>query len=489
MNALRRGIAVATIPPGEWFTPAETTRILNVSHSAVSNAVKRHSLLATGNGKARKLPRATVEALAMKRAKGAGPETANHYVRAARGFFRWLTTANRIGSNPLESLKMLNTTTDTRRARRELTADELRRVFDAARGSHQLFRGLAGADRYFLYLVAAGTGFRANALANLTPADFDLSEATVTLAARFAKNRRTKIQPLPMDVAEALRDFLVGKPANAPIWGGTWAKGFRAAEMLRIDLKAAGIAYAVEGPDGPEYADFHAFRHSYLTLGGRSGIDLRTLQELAGHSKPELTARYSHRRLYDLAGAVAKMPNLVLPNEAPELVPIPLRMTGTDGDSGVPGVPRGVPTGGIRPHRNAQIGTSSSSEGSTGEATERPEIVGAGADLHRPASTCTSSPRRSQLDSGFVERGTLQFNRLRRAAVIAIFPWNAFLEPKPKPEPVKKERRDPLKTAHYYHSLLSTGTFENRAALARYLGVSRARVTQVLNRLLEPSTT
>lgn len=78
--------------------------------------------------------------------------------------------------------------------------------------------------------------------------------------------------------------------------------------MLRIDLDAAGIAYATEGPDGPEYADFHSLRHSYLTLGCRSGIDLRTLQELAGHSKPELTARYSHRRLYDLVGAVDKLP-------------------------------------------------------------------------------------------------------------------------------------------------------------------------------------
>ena len=98
-----------------------------------------------------------------------------------------------------------------------------------------------------------------------------------------------------------------------------------------------------------------------------------------------------------------------------------------------------------------------------------------------------SSPRRSQLDSGFVERGTLQFNRLRRAAVIAIFPWNAFLEPKPKTETAKKERRDPLKTARYYQSLLDTGKFENRAALARYLGVSRAMVTQVLGRLREHS--
>lgn len=108
--------------------------------------------------------------------------------------------------------------------------------------------------------------------------------------------------------------------------------GQRAAEMIRIDLASAGIAYVIEGPDGPEYADFHSLRHSYLTLGGRSGIDLRTLQELAGHSKPELTARYSHRRFYDLAGAVEKLPNLVPPAvSSPHQAEIPLRRTGTEG--------------------------------------------------------------------------------------------------------------------------------------------------------------
>jgi len=39
-----------------------------------------------------------------------------------------------------------------------------------------------------------------------------------------------------------------------------------------------------------------------------------------------------------------------------------------------------------------------------------------------------------------------------------------------------------MKLAHHYQALLDTGKFENRAALARHLGVSRARVTQVLNR-------
>ena len=96
-----------------------------------------------------------------------------------------------------------------------------------------------------------------------------------------------------------------------------------------------------------------------------------------------------------------------------------------------------------------------------------------------------NSPSRSQLEPGFFERGTLRLKRLRRAAVIAVFPWNGSIDLNPESKPVPKERRDTLKLARYYQSLLDSGKFENRAALARYLGVSRARVTQVLRRLLE----
>ena len=46
-----------------------------------------------------------------------------------------------------------------------------------------------------------------------------------------------------------------------------------------------------------------------------------------------------------------------------------------------------------------------------------------------------------------------------------------------------------LRFARYYQPLLDSGKVENRAALARFLGVSRARLTQVLNRLKdEPHT-
>jgi hypothetical protein len=72
--------------------------------------------------------------------------------------------------------------------------------------------------------------------------------------------------------------------------------------------------------------------------------------------------------------------------------------------------------------------------------------------------------------------------------MIEIIPWNGSSEPEPKVSAAPKEFRDPLKLARYYQSLLDSGQFENRAALARHLGVSRARVTQVLRRLKKATT-
>lgn len=131
------------------------------------------------------------------------------------------------------------TAEDIRHARRELTAAELRRLFDVTRASTRTFRGLTGEDRYFLYLTAAGIGFRANAPANLTPGHFDFAAGTVTLPARLNKSRKVKVQPIPPDVAAVLAGYIAGKPGGEPIWGGTWAE--KGADMLRIDLAAAGI--------------------------------------------------------------------------------------------------------------------------------------------------------------------------------------------------------------------------------------------------------
>ena len=84
---------------------------------------------------------------------------------------------------------------------------------------------------------------------------------------------------------------------------------------------------------------------------------------------------------------------------------------------------------------------------------------------------------------GFVELGSYATNKLRQTPIIEFYPWTrppATPKRESKPAP---QQRNPLRLARYYQSLLDSGKFESRAALARHLGVSRARVTQVLNRL------
>ena len=84
---------------------------------------------------------------------------------------------------------------------------------------------------------------------------------------------------------------------------------------------------------------------------------------------------------------------------------------------------------------------------------------------------------------GFVELGSYALNRLRRKPIIEFHAWNAPPTTENERNDPGKPCRDPLRLARYYQSLLDTGKFESRAALARFLGVSRANVTQALNRL------
>ena len=76
------------------------------------------------------------------------------------------------------------------------------------------------------------------------------------MTAAYTKNGKLAVQPLPPDVVSVLGKYLADRPTGTKVWPGMWWDD--AAEMLRIDLDAAGIPYIVDGPDGPLYADFHS---------------------------------------------------------------------------------------------------------------------------------------------------------------------------------------------------------------------------------------
>jgi excisionase family DNA binding protein len=309
---LRRDREPVAVPPGAAFRPGEVAELLGVSREAVYKQVKRLRIEAIGRGKARRIPRAAVELLARNAARGHSTQTANYYLGAVKRFCRWMVRDRRMAENPVEHLQGGNADLDRRHQRRDLAPDELGRLLDVTLTSRRSFRGLSGADRYHLYMAACGTGFRAGELAALTTESFllDADPPAVRLPLRTDKARRGATQPLPPQIADALRGYLARRPKGQPVWPGTWAE--KASVMVNDDLREAGIDYIVESEDGPLHADFHALRHTYISILARAGFTVKQVQKLSRHSTPELTfGRYAHADLKELGDAVGeKMPRL-----------------------------------------------------------------------------------------------------------------------------------------------------------------------------------
>ncbi len=264
-----------------------------------------------------------LDALAVLRDEGLGAETINHHVRAAKGFSRWLWRDGRAREHALAHLATSNPEADRRRQRRALTPEESGRLIQTAELS-PIVMGMTGPDRAMAYAVALGTGLRADEIRALTPERFDLSgdPPTATVPSGYTKNKHEAIQPLPSTLADRLRLWLSKKPPGRPVFD----LPDRTAEMIRVDLEAAGIAS--ETASG--VIDFHALRATYISHLVSSGASVKTCQVLARHSTAALTIGiYAKASLHDIKEAVDALPDLTPTAPKPEAV----AATGTDGGS------------------------------------------------------------------------------------------------------------------------------------------------------------
>ncbi len=180
-----------------------------------------------------------------------------------------------------------------------------------------------------LYRVAMETGLRRNELRSMTPAciDFDGEKPVIVVAPANAKNRKQTIQVIRPELAEELHRWIQEAEIGSeyPLWGNLTQN---TAMMLRKDLKPAGIAYV---DDAGLYADFHALRHSYISLITQGGVHPKLAQKLARHSDINLTmSRYSHTLLADESEALKVLPKLPSVFDDNDNQRQTLRATGTD---------------------------------------------------------------------------------------------------------------------------------------------------------------
>jgi integrase/recombinase XerD len=274
--------------------------------------------------------------LGQLRRAGKSAQTYNHYLKAYKTFTRWLVRDRRTPFDPLVHLARLNVKVDRRHDRRPLSEAEFLRLIEAARNGKRI-EGISGPDRAMLYILAGWTGFRKGELGSLTLRSLrlDANPPTATVAACFSKHRRDDTQVLHPELVRLLKEWLATKqylkpnvplfPISSRVPGGVDRKTHK---MIERDLKAARAKWIKEAEKDKQeyqersesdflcycnhvglYADFHSFRHLFITNLERAGISPKMAQVLARHSDIRLTMNvYTHVELHDQTAAIGSLP-------------------------------------------------------------------------------------------------------------------------------------------------------------------------------------
>ena len=262
-------------------------------------------------------------ALDALRAEGLSNQTATHARSAMRAFCKWAQNDGRLRSNPMAGVNGFNAKEDVRLTRRSLTPEELGKLIEAASLGFP-YRRVDGPTRAMVYRIAAATGFRAGEIRALTRESFHLNgePPRIVLPPEATKNRKGADQPIPKALAEALASWIAGRPEGKPL---IRLPDYETARMMRVDLKAAGIAY--ETPEG--VADFHSLRGYFVSSLVQSGASIKAVQTLARHSTPVTTlAHYAKVGILDITGAVESLPDPMRKPQSPRSEP--MAATGTN---------------------------------------------------------------------------------------------------------------------------------------------------------------
>jgi integrase/recombinase XerD len=218
------------------------------------------------------------------REEGYAPTSMTRKLAALRSFFRFLVREGDVDRSPL---LLIPAPKRSRTLPTVLTVEEIESLLAAPDRSTPL--GLR--DRCLLEVLYA-TGLRVSELLALTVDDVDWVTRTIRVRGKGSKERIVLLGDLAVDALETyihrgrpplLKDrattalFLshLGRPLSV--------RGFHL--VLRQQLGTAGITRPVTP---------HTLRHSFATHLLEGGADLRTVQELLGHTNLSTTQVYTH---------------------------------------------------------------------------------------------------------------------------------------------------------------------------------------------------
>ncbi len=202
---------------------------------------------------------------------------------AARGLFEYLTRTEQAPHNPAELLP--NPRTESRLPR-VLDRDEVRALLDGAPSTTPL----EARDKAMLEL-AYSSGLRCAELVALDLGSVDFEEETVRIHGKGGKER---IVPLGEAAQQAVASYLARwRPALVAGSGERALLVSKSGRRLSPSDVTRRLGLRVQQTSIAGRVSPHALRHSFATHMLEGGADLRSIQELLGHSSISTTQIYT----------------------------------------------------------------------------------------------------------------------------------------------------------------------------------------------------
>lgn len=157
-----------------------------------------------------------------------------------------------------------------------LTKDEIKRLFSVITNpKHKLIIKL-----YY------SSGLRLSEAINLRKKDFDFDENIVWV--RDGKGGKDRMSILSSSISDELREFTQFKGKDDFLFLNKWGEPISERSVQKI-MEKAKLESGIE-----KDVHIHTLRHSFATHLLESGVDIRKIQVLLGHSDLSTTSIYAH---------------------------------------------------------------------------------------------------------------------------------------------------------------------------------------------------
>lgn len=215
---------------------------------------------------------------------GRAPATVARKLAAVRSFYGFLLRTGRITQNPAD---LVSAPKAAARLPRVLTTSQMAEILDTAPTTTPL----EIRDRAMIEL-AYSCGLRSQEVISLSTGSLDFESEQLSVVGKGSRHRRLPVgEPAQRAVEEYLlraRPSLTVDPAETALFISRNGRRLSASDVSRRLSARVRDAAAASGISP------HALRHSFATHLLEGGADLRTIQELLGHSSISTTQVYTH---------------------------------------------------------------------------------------------------------------------------------------------------------------------------------------------------